>query len=153
MKKQENTNIIALNRKAKHNYHLYFHIEVGICLTGWEVKSIRAGKVQISDSYVIVKKEEIYLIGTIITPLSTVSSHFIPEPSRTRKLLLKKKEIIKLIGQIKQKGLSIIPTSMYWKKNHIKLEIALAKGKKVYDKRASIKEKEWDRRKAKLFKK
>lgn len=153
MKKQENTNIIAANRKAKHNYYLESHIETGICLNGWEVKSVRAGKVQISDSYAIIKKEEVFLLGAIINPLPTVSSHFIPDPARTRKLLLKKKEISKLIGQIKQKGYSIIPTIMYWKKNRIKLEIALAKGKKTHDKRESIKEKEWQRRKAKLFKK
>ncbi len=121
-------------------------------LEGWEVKSIRAGRVQMRDSHVIVKKSEVFLIGCLITPLQTVSTHYIPDPKRTRKLLLSRREINKLMGRVKEEGYTIIPLNLYWKNNRVKVEIALAKGKKLYDKRASEKEKEWGRDQQRVMK-
>lgn len=144
---------IALNRKARHEYTIETKFEAGIQLQGWEVKSIRAGKVNLSDSYVIIKKEEAYLLGAQITPLISASTHVIAEGSRTRKLLLHRKEIKSLIGSSERDGYTIVSLSMYWKKNHVKVEIALAKGKKTHDKRASSKEKDWQRQKQRIFQK
>jgi SsrA-binding protein len=144
---------IALNRKARHEYALEQRFEAGIVLQGWEVKSLREGKAQIADSYVLLKKGEAWLIGAVFSPLLSASSHIKPEPDRTRKLLLHKRELDTLLGSTERKGYALIPISLYWKKNHIKLEIALAKGKKSYDKRQSSKEQDWKREKARIFKK
>ncbi|HSX20009.1 MAG TPA: SsrA-binding protein SmpB [Gammaproteobacteria bacterium] len=144
---------IALNRKARHNYNLEQRFEAGIVLQGWEVKSIRAGKAQISESHVIVRRGEAWLINSVIPPLLSASTHIKPEDSRSRKLLLHKKEINMLLGSIERKGYTIVPTAMYWKKNNVKVELALAKGKKDYDKRATEKDRDWQRDKARLFKK
>lgn len=141
---------IALNRKARHEYTIEKKYETGMVLTGWEVKSLRAGKVQIADSYVIIKKGEAWLLGSIITPLNTASTHVIADPSRTRKLLLHQSELNTLIGLIERSGYTLIPTSMYWHKNRVKLEIGLAKGKKSYDKRNAEKERDWLREKARM---
>ncbi len=144
---------IALNRKAKHNYTLEQRFEAGLVLQGWEVKSIRAGKGQISESHVIIRRGEAWLVNAVIAPLISASTHIKADDSRSRKLLMHRKEINTLLGNIERKGYTIVPTAMYWKKNNIKLELALAKGKKDYDKRADAKDKDWQRDKERLFKK
>lgn len=144
---------IALNRKARHNYNLEQRFEAGIVLQGWEVKSLRAGKGQISESHVIIRHNEAWIINCIIPPLLSASTHIIPDDSRSRKLLLHSKEINILRGNVERKGYTIVPTAMYWKKNLVKVELALAKGKKDYDKRASEKDRDWQRDKARLLKK
>lgn len=143
---------IANNKKAFHDYTFEKHLEAGIVLEGWEVKSIRANKLQLSDSYVIIKNNQIWLIGSLISPLISICTHITVNPTRTRKLLLHQKEIKNLIGLTKQKGYSLIPQSVYWKKNKIKLQIGLAKGKKQFDKRATDKKKTWDLQKQRLLK-
>jgi SsrA-binding protein len=142
---------IALNKKARHEYSLEERTEAGLSLQGWEVKSLRAGKVQLVDSYVLLKDGEAYLFGALITPLPTASTHIHPDPTRTRKLLLHRDELDRLIGAVERKGYSLVPTAMYWKKGRAKLEIALAKGKKAHDKRAAIKERDWQRDKQRLL--
>lgn len=151
-KKTHSQNTIALNRKVKHEFFLEERLEAGLSLQGWEVKSLRAGKVQLTESYVILKKGEAWLLGAHITPLKTASTHITPDPTRTRKLLLKKDELKKLIGAVERKGYTLVPVCLYWKRNIAKLEIALAKGKKTHDKRASVKERDWKREKARLLK-
>lgn len=146
-------NTIALNRKAKHNYALEERFEAGLQLEGWEVKSIRAGKIQISESHVIVRRGEAWLINTVISPLLSASTHIKADESRSRKLLLHRKEINLLLGNIERKGYTVVPTAMYWKKNRIKIELALARGKKDYDKRSDAKDRDWQREKERLFKK
>ncbi|MDY6979562.1 MAG: SsrA-binding protein SmpB [Pseudomonadota bacterium] len=143
---------IALNKKSRHDYILEERFEAGLALEGWEVKSLREGRVQIRDSYVIVKDGEAWLLGAVITPLPTVSTHIQPEPQRTRKLLLHRDELNKLIGAVERKGYALIPTALYWKKGRAKLEIALAKGKQAHDKRAAIKERDWQRDKQRIIK-
>lgn len=156
MNKQKNVSehkTIALNRRAKHEYQFEDRFEAGLVLQGWEVKSIREGKVQLHDSYVILKNGEAWLLNSHITPLKTVSTHFTPEPDRTRKLLLKDRELSKLFGAVSREGYTIIPLAMYWKRNRVKVEIALAKGKKQYDKRESEKQRDWQREKQRIFRK
>lgn len=143
---------IALNKKAKFEYHLLERFEAGLELTGWEVKALRAGKGQLTDTYVLLKDGEAFLLGCNITPLASASTHVLADPQRTRKLLLHKKEIAKLIGATKQKGQTCIPLALYWKGNKVKCEIALAMGKKLHDKRAAIKERDWNRDKARVMK-
>ena len=154
MKKKANTGlkIICLNRKASFNYFFYDLIEAGIILKGSEIKSIRAGKVNIADSYAIEKNGEIYLINSHISPYmqASFSNH---NPTDERKLLLNKKEINKLTGKINAEGFTLVPTKMYFKKGKAKLEIAVAKGKKHYDKRATKKNRDWNREKARYFRK
>ncbi|MCG7198425.1 SsrA-binding protein SmpB [Marinobacter pelagius] len=142
---------IALNKKAKHEYHIEERFEAGLSLLGWEVKSLRAGKAQLVDAYVLLKNGEAWLLGAHITPLSTASTHVIADPTRTRKLLLHKKEIAKIIGKVNQAGFTCIPLALYWKKNKVKCEIALAKGKKQFDKRATEKERDWNRQKQRII--
>ncbi len=151
--KKINQNNIATNKKAFHDYSFEKQLDAGIVLEGWEVKSIRAHKAQLSDSYVIIKNNEVWLLGTLISPLISTCTHQIPNPTRTRKLLLHRKEINNLIGLTKQKGYTLIPQSMYWSKNKVKLHIGVAKGKKLYDKRASDKDKDWKLQKQRLLKK
>ncbi|EMP55332.1 SsrA-binding protein [Marinobacter santoriniensis NKSG1] len=142
---------IALNKKAKHEYHIEERFEAGLSLLGWEVKSLRAGKAQLVDAYVLLKNGEAWLLGAHITPLSTASTHVIADPTRTRKLLLHKKEIAKILGKVNQAGSTCIPLALYWKKNKVKCEIALAKGKKQFDKRATEKERDWNRQKQRIL--
>lgn len=132
---------IASNKKAFHDYHIEERFEAGLVLEGWEVKSIRDARVQLKESYVMIRGSDAYIIGMHISPLSTASTHVNPDPVRTRKLLLHRKEIDKLIVGSQRKGQTIVPLSLYWKRNRVKIEIALAKGKKLYDKRESLKEK------------
>lgn len=143
---------IALNKKAKFEYNLLERFEAGVALAGWEVKALRAGKGQLTDTYVLLKDGEAFLLGCNITPLTSASTHVLADPQRTRKLLLHRKEISRLIGATKQKGQTCIPLALYWKGNRIKCEIALASGKKTHDKRASIKERDWNRDKARVMK-
>ncbi len=144
---------IATNRKAFHDYSIEERYEAGLVLLGWEIKSLRAGKAQIAESYVLIKKGEAWLIGAHISPLLSASTHVQADPTRTRKLLLHRKEINTLIGLTERKGYTLIPLNLYWKQGHIKLAIGLAKGKKQYDKRRSEKDQDWERDKQKLFKK
>ncbi|MFC3093527.1 SsrA-binding protein SmpB [Alteromonas sediminis] len=157
MKKSKNnantTGTIALNKKARHDYHLEEKFEAGLSLQGWELKSIRAGKVNITDNYVILQNGEAYLVGSRITPLNQASTHVICEPERARKLLLNKRELDKLIGARDRQGYSIVATAMYWKKCWVKLEIYLAKGKQSHDKRDAIKDRDWARQKERMMKK
>jgi SsrA-binding protein len=150
--KSANTNTIALNKKARHEYNLTDRFEAGMALQGWEVKSIRASKVNLSDSYVIIKNGEAFLIGTTIQPLNQASSHVVCDPTRTRKLLLKKRELDKLIGSVERQGYSILATAMYWSKNWVKVEIYLGKGKHEHDKRDSVKDRDWARDKERMMK-
>ena len=143
---------IAVNRKASHEYTLEERYEAGVVLEGWEVKSLRAGKIQIAESYVLLKKEEAWLIGSHISPLLSASTHVKADPTRTRKLLLHRNELSRLIGLIERRGYTLIPLSLYWSRGRVKLEIGLAKGKKQHDKRASEKERDWQREKQRLFK-
>jgi SsrA-binding protein len=144
---------IALNRKARHDYTIEERFEAGIALQGWEVKSLRAGKGQIAESHVIIKKGEAWLLGSHIAPLTSASTHVKTDPSRSRKLLLHRKELSRLIGAVERKGYTIIPLAMYWVRGKAKLEIALACGKKAYDKRSAEKERDWARQKERLMKK
>ncbi len=143
---------IALNKKATHDFFIEERYEAGLALQGWEVKSLRESKVQIKESYITLKEGEAFLFGAHITPLSTASTHVHPEPRRTRKLLLHRSELNKLIGLVERKGYTLIPTAIYWKKGMAKLEIGLARGKKLHDKRASEKDRDWQREKERLFK-
>ena len=145
-------NTIALNKKARHDYFIEERFEAGIALEGWEVKSLRAGRVQIQDSYVLVKDSEAFLFGALITPLPTASTHIHPEPQRTRKLLLHRRELNKLIGAVERRGYTLVPTAMYWKHGRAKVEIGLARGKQAHDKRAAVKERDWQRQKQRILK-
>ena len=147
-----NPGTIAQNKKARFEYHLHEHFEAGLALEGWEVKSLREGKVQLTDTYVLLKNEEAFLLGCNITPLQSASTHFVPDPQRTRKLLLHKNEIAKLVGATQQKGYTLVPLALYWKGNRVKCEIALASGKKEHDKRATIRARDWSRDKQRLVK-
>ena len=142
---------IVENRKAFHDYFIEERYEAGLALEGWEVKAIRGGRAQLSEAYVIVKGGEVFLIGAHISPLPTASTHFNPDPTRTRKLLLRAEEIRRLIGKVEQRGYTLVPLNLHYTKGRIKLEIGLARGKKQYDKRAAEKEKEWNREKQRLL--
>jgi len=142
---------IVQNRKAFHDYFIEQRFEAGIALEGWEVKAIRAGRVQLQDAYVIVGNSEIFLIGCNISPLVSTSTHFVPDPTRTRKLLLHAEQISRLIGAVEQSGYTLVPLDMHYKNGLIKLEIGLAKGKKQYDKRQAEKEKDWRREQQRLL--
>jgi SsrA-binding protein len=146
------TSNIALNKKSFHDYFIEQRIEAGIALEGWEVKSLRAGRMQIKESYVILKNAEAFLFGAHISPLPTASTHVHPDPTRTRKLLLHRREIDRLIGQVERAGYTLVPVALYWKRGHAKLEIGLAKGKKQHDKRAAEKDRDWARDKDRLLK-
>jgi SsrA-binding protein len=150
--KQKSDETIAVNRKAHYEYSFEERLEAGLVLQGWEVKSLRAGKIQLDQAYVLLKNGEAWLFGSSITPLSTASTHIETDPQRTRKLLLKYREIAKLIGSVDRKGYTVVPLKLYWKDNRVKLEIALAKGKKQHDKRATEKDRDWQRQKQRIMK-
>lgn len=143
---------IALNKKARHDYTVEDTFEAGMVLEGWEVKSLRDGRIQMTDTYVMVRNGELYWLGGQITPLLSASTHVNPEPTRSRKLLLHRREIDKLIGAVERKGYTLVPLKMYWSKGKAKLQIGLAKGKKEHDKRAADKERDWNREKARILK-
>ena len=143
---------ITLNKKAKHDYSIEERFEGGLVLEGWEVKSLRAGRIQIRDSYVLLKNAEAWLFGALITPLPTASTHIHPNPQRTRKVLLNRSEINRLIGAVERKGYTAVATAMYWKRGRAKLEIGLAKGKKEHDKRAAERDRDWRREQERVLK-
>ena len=142
---------IALNKRARFDYFIEDRYEAGIALQGWEVKSLRAGKCQIAESYVIIKDREAYLLGATISPLISASTHVHPDPTRTRKLLLHREQLARLIGAVERKGYTLVPTAMYWSKGRAKLEVGLAKGKQAHDKRAAQKERDWERQKGRML--
>lgn len=144
-------NTIGLNKKAKFDYELHERFEAGVALLGWEVKSLRAGKLQLTDTYVIFKDGEAWLLGSQIMPLATASTHFVTDPTRTRKLLLKRRELTRLQEAVEQKGYTVVATAMYWKTHLVKCEIAVAKGKQLHDKRETEKERDWARQKQRIF--
>lgn len=138
---------IALNKRARHEYHLEDRHEAGMALQGWEVKALRAGRVNIGESYAVVRQGELYLFGAQITPLIQASTHVLADDRRTRKLLLHRHEIDKLVGKVERDGYTLVPTAMYWSKGKVKLELALAKGKQAHDKRDADRERDWQREK------
>lgn len=150
-KKTQDNNIIT-NKKAFHDYFLEEHFEAGIALEGWEVKALRAGRIQIKESHILIKNGEIFLFAALINPLSSASTHVFPDPQRTRKLLLHKHQIAKLIGAVQRDGYTLMPIHLYWKNGFVKVDIAIAKGKKEFDKRQVTKERDWQREKARVMK-
>jgi SsrA-binding protein len=142
---------IAQNRKAFHDYFVEERYEAGLVLEGWEVKAIRAARVQLGDAYVVVRNGALWLIGAHVSPLPTVSTHFVPDPTRSRKLLMRGEEIQRLIGKVEQRGYTLIPLDMHYKKGRIKLEVALGRGKLKHDKRAAERDREWERDKQRLL--
>ena len=142
---------IVQNKKAFHDYFIEERFEAGLALTGWEVKAIRAGRVQLKEAYVIVKSEEVFLIGCHISALESASTHVQPDPTRTRKLLLHAEEIRKLIGKVERAGYTLVPLDLHYSKGRVKLEIGLARGKKQHDKREAIKERDWQREQRRLL--
>ncbi|MFK5986676.1 MAG: SsrA-binding protein SmpB [Pseudomonadota bacterium] len=151
-KSKKPSNTIVVNKKARHDFTLEREFEAGVVLEGWEVKSLRAGKVQFRDIYVHLKNGEAFLFGAVISPLLSASTHVHPEAQRSRKLLLHKHELSTLVGAVERKGYTIIALSLYWIKGRVKCKIALAKGKHLYDKRAAAKEHDWNREKSRLNK-
>lgn len=150
-KKKSSDNTIGQNRKARHDFTLSDDFEAGISLEGWEVKSLRDHRLQLAESYVLVQNGEAFLMHAQITPLKTASTHISPNPTRMRKLLLHRRELDRLIGSVDRGGFTIVPLSMYWKKNRVKVKIALAKGKQKHDKRAAEKDKDWKRDKQRIL--
>jgi SsrA-binding protein len=142
---------IVENRKAFHDYFIEERYEAGIALEGWEVKAIRAGRATIGEAYVMVRREEIYLIGANISPLAAASTHIQPDPTRTRKLLLRAEEIRRLVGKVEQRGYTLVPLNLHYSKGRIKLEVGLGRGKLKHDKRAVEREREWNREKQRLL--
>jgi len=142
---------IVENRKAFHDYFIEERIEAGLSLTGWEVKAIRAGRAHLKEAYVVIKNGELVLIGAHITPLTTASTHVNADPTRTRKLLLHRREINRLVGQVERAGYTLVPLNLHYSRGRVKLDVGLAKGKKQYDKRATIKEREWNREQQRLL--
>ena len=145
-------NTIVVNKKARFDYFIEDTIESGLALEGWEVKSMRDSRVQLGEAYVVLKDGEAWLLGAHITPLPTASTHIAPDPTRTRKLLLRRKEIDRLRGAVDRQGYTVIPLRLYWKRGRAKLEVGLAKGKKQHDKRAVAKERDWQREKSRMMK-
>jgi SsrA-binding protein len=150
--KSQQNSTIAVNRQATHEYFIEERYEAGLVLEGWEVKSLREGKVQLKESYVNFKRGEAWLAGAHISPLLSASTHIKPEAVRAKKLLLNRHELNKLIGSVERKGYTVIPLSLYWKHGRAKLEIGLARGKQLHDKRASAKDRDWQREKARIMK-
>lgn len=150
-KKADNSSRIATNKRARFDYSIEENYEAGIALMGWEVKSLREGRVQLNDTYVIIRNAEAWLVGCQITALNSASTHVDTSPMRARKLLFHRRELNKLIGLIDRKGYTLVPLSMYWKRGKVKLDVGLAKGKKDYDKRAAQKDRDWNRDKARIM--
>ena len=144
--------VIAQNRKAWHDYFIEDKYEAGLALQGWEVKSLRAGRAQLKEGYVVIEHNEAFLVGTHFSPLTSTSTHIKANPTRTRKLLLHREELNKLIGATERKGYTLIPLRLYWKRGHAKLEVGLARGKQAHDKRADIKKRESDREMQRVLK-
>jgi len=150
--KKANDRTIAMNRKARHDYFIEENIEAGIALEGWEVKSLRANRASLTESYAIIQNGEAFLMGAHFSPLNSASTHVNPDPTRNRKLLMHRRELDRLIGAVERKGHTLVPLSLYWQRGRAKLDIGLAKGKKQHDKRADEKDKDWQRKKARILK-
>jgi len=150
--KKSPDNVIAVNRKARHDYFIEETIEAGLALEGWEVKSMRAGRVQLAEGYVQIHKNEGWLVGAHFSPLTTTSTHIRSNPTRMRKLLLHRHELDRLIGAVERKGFALVPLNLHWVKGRAKLTIGLAKGKKQHDKRATDKDRDWQRQKERILK-
>ena len=144
--------MIAVNRKARHDYFIEDTFEAGLVLEGWEVKSLRAGSAQLTESYVYIRNGEAWLIGAHFSPLKTASTHINAQPTRSRKLLLHRQELDRLIGAVERKGMALVPLDLHWHKGRAKLSIGMAKGKKQHDKRATDKDRDWQRQKARILK-
>lgn len=149
--KDEGRALIAENRRARFDYFIEERYEAGIALKGWEVKSLRAGKAQLSEGYVVVRGGELELIGAHFAPLNSASTHVVADPTRTRKLLLHRAEIDRLIGAVERAGYTLVPLELYWKSGRAKLRVGLAKGKKQHDKRATEKDRDWQRDRARVM--
>jgi SsrA-binding protein len=150
--RKTNAGTVALNRRARHDYFIEERHEAGLALQGWEVKALRAGRLQLTEGYVLLRNGEAWLFGAHVSPLSTTSTHVIADPTRSRKLLLHRRQLDALVGAVERKGYALIPLAVYWKDGRAKLEIGLAKGKKQHDKRADEKDRDWKREKARLLK-
>jgi SsrA-binding protein len=150
--KEKGSRTVAVNRKARHDYFIEDTFEAGLALEGWEVKSLRAGRAQLTESYVHLKDGDAWLLGAHITPLSTASTHIRPDPTRTRKLLLHRAELDRLVGAVERKGYTLVALDLHWSHGRAKLAVGLAKGKKQHDKRATTKERDWQRQKARILK-
>lgn len=151
-KKSDKSNVIAANRRARHDYFIEDRLEAGLALEGWEVKSLRDGRAQLTESYVNVRNGEAWLVGAHFSPLTTTSTHVHAEPTRSRKLLLHRNELDRLVGAVERKGYALIPLDLHWTKGRVKLDIGLARGKKQHDKRASSKDRDWARQKERILK-
>ncbi len=151
MAKKTADNGIARNKKAFHEYFVEDRFEAGMALEGWEVKSLRAGRAQLAESYVLIKQGEAWLVGCHISPLSSASTHIHPDPTRSRRLLLHRYELNRLIGSVERKGYTLVPLSLYWNRGRVKLSVGLAKGKKSHDKRATVKARDWERDKQRVL--
>jgi SsrA-binding protein len=149
---RKGTKNIAVNKRARFEFQIDERIEAGLALEGWEVKSLRAGSVQFADSYVLLKDNEAFLFGCHMEPLPTASSHVRPDPTRTRKLLLHRHEIDQLVGLVERKGFTLIPTAMYFSRGRVKVEIGVARGKRQHDKRREVRDRDWERQKARIMK-
>ena len=149
--KETHEGTIALNRRARHDFFIDERYEAGLALMGWEVKALRAGRLQLAEGYVLLKDDEAWLLGSHIAPLNTASTHVIADPTRTRKLLMNRREIDHLVGAVDRKGYTLVPLAMYWKGGRAKLEIGLARGKKEHDKRDSEKDRDWQREKSRVL--
>ena len=150
--KKKSPALIAQNKRARFEFQIEEDFEAGLALEGWEVKSLREGKIQLTESYAVIKDGEAYLFGAHIIPLISASTHINPDPTRTRKLLLNRKELDKMIGAVERKGYTLIPLNMHWKNGRVKLQLGLGKGKKQHDKRATEKNRDWQRQKERLLK-
>ena len=151
-RKGADANTIVVNKKARHDYFIEDSVEAGLALEGWEVKSLREGRVQLREAYVILKDGEAWLVGAHITPLVSASTHVSADPVRSRKLLLHRDEIDRLVGAVERRGYTVVPTRMHWRRGRAKLDIGLAKGKRKQDKRATEKDRDWQRQKQRLLK-
>ncbi len=151
-KPKDTSNSIARNKRARFEYAILETFEAGLALEGWEVKALRQGRISFGESYVLLKDGEAFLFGAHIAPLASASTHVQADPTRTRKLLLHKKELAHLIGSVERKGFALVPLAMYWKRGRVKVEIGLAKGKKAHDKRATERDRDWARTKARIMK-
>ncbi|MFT4564522.1 MAG: SsrA-binding protein [Gammaproteobacteria bacterium] len=151
--KKPSGNVIAVNRRARHDYFIEDTFEAGLALEGWEVKSMREGRAQVAESYVNLKNGEAWLVGAHFSPLTTTSSHVKADPTRARKLLLNRYELDRLTGAVERKGFALVPLNLHWHKGRAKLDLGLGKGKKQHDKRADKKDQDWQRQKARILKK
>jgi SsrA-binding protein len=151
-KKPDKSNVIAANKRARHDYFIEDRLEAGLALEGWEVKSLRDGRAQLTEGYVNIRDGEAWLVGAHFSPLTTTSTHIHADPTRSRKLLMHRNELDRLVGAVERKGYALIPLDLHWTKGRVKLEVGLARGKKQHDKRAASKDRDWERQRARILK-